>query len=301
MMNKHRVKFIRGASSESFPLVGSTGAKYHTPGQRLEPDPIAHAKRIATVDGLMVSTVFTDRLHRALTHFDVLAPYTKECAEALSDAVDKNILRMACKASFITNEAQCKDVGLTPVKGETFTNNIQLNKKDDEFKAIELYNALLKARTEFKNKKVRGRPYVILRPDQYAALLTDTDVGKLVTMHKDVGGQGSVAEGTIGRLAGFDIYESINLPDEDESAGLIDTPEFPDRADAYRGDYSKVVGLIMMPDAVCTLKAMDITTESKYMMEYQGDFIVAKYAMGHNILRPACAISILKKTTATTR
>jgi len=54
----------------------------------------------------------------------------------------------------------------------------------------------------------------------------------------------------------------------------------------------EVRALVMTQDAVATVKLMDMSVESEYQINRQGTLIVSKYAMGHNILRPACAVSI---------
>jgi hypothetical protein len=51
-------------------------------------------------------------------------------------------------------------------------------------------------------------------------------------------------------------------------------------------------GLIFSQDAAATVKLLDLGVESEYQIDRQGTLMVAKYAMGHNILRPACAISL---------
>ena len=50
----------------------------------------------------------------------------------------------------------------------------------------------------------------------------------------------------------------------------------------------------MTTDAVATAKLMDMSVESEYQINRQGTLMVAKYAMGHNVLRPACAVSLLQ-------
>jgi hypothetical protein len=37
---------------------------------------------------------------------------------------------------------------------------------------------------------------------------------------------------------------------------------------------------------------MDLAMESEYDIRRQGTLMVAKYAMGHGIIRPACAIEL---------
>ena len=50
----------------------------------------------------------------------------------------------------------------------------------------------------------------------------------------------------------------------------------------------------MTKDAVATAKLMDMSVESEYQVNRQGTLRVAKYAMGHNILRPACAVALIQ-------
>ncbi|MCX4024753.1 capsid protein [Endozoicomonas sp. SM1973] len=295
MMDKHKVKTIKGGRSWSFPLVGTTGAKYHVPGHEIQADSIAHAKRTVTIDELLISPVFIDNLDEAMNHYDVRATYSSECAHALANAADQNILRMACKAAAITNEEQCVAAGLTPVEGETFTNNITFAKAGDEKVGSKIFNALMQAAEERALKDVTEEAYCIMNPTTYYALFNDTDISKLIHINRDVGGEGSVAKGHVAELAGFKLYMSNNLPNTNETAGLVGTPESRVRPDAYRGDYSKVAAIVMSPSAVCTVKLFDLQTDSEKQVSRRGWFFVAEYAMGHNILRPACAMTILKK------
>jgi len=294
MMDKHRVKTIKNGRSYEFPMVGTTGAKYHVPGEMIQADKLAHSKRRVTIDELLISPVFIDRLDEAMNHFDVRSIYTKECANALSNVADRNILRTAVKASFITDAAAATAAGLNPVNGETFTANVTLGAAGDELKGDALVRALFKAREEFDKKDVTGEPFVILRPEQYYSLFNTTDTSKLFYMNKDVGGVGSIATASIPMVAGMKVYMSNHLPNANESTALAGDPESAVRPGAYRGDFSKVVGLVMTEEAIATVKLFDLATEMEYQIERQGTLIVAKYAMGHNILRPACAISILK-------
>ena len=52
----------------------------------------------------------------------------------------------------------------------------------------------------------------------------------------------------------------------------------------------KVRGIVMHKDAVATVKLMDLSVESEYQINRQGTLLVAKYAMGHNVLRPAMSV-----------
>ena len=54
----------------------------------------------------------------------------------------------------------------------------------------------------------------------------------------------------------------------------------------------EVRALVMTQDAVATVKLMDMSVESEYQINRQGTLVASKYAMGHNVLRPAAAVSI---------
>ena len=60
----------------------------------------------------------------------------------------------------------------------------------------------------------------------------------------------------------------------------------------YTTEASLVRGLVMSKDAVATVKLIDLSVESEYQIQRQGTLIVAKYAMGHNILRPGMAVAL---------
>jgi hypothetical protein len=78
------------------------------------------------------------------------------------------------------------------------------------------------------------------------------------------------------------------------------TEDFASGANQYISDVAmEVRALVMTQDAVATAKLMDMSVESEYQINRQGTLMVSKYAMGHNILRPAynilrpaCAVAL---------
>ena len=101
-------------------------------------------------------------------------------------------------------------------------------------------------------------------------------------------GNGSFASGKVQQVAGIPIMMSNNVPQSNRSAASGEN-------NAYNGDDSKTIGLVFHKSAVGTVKLMDMTTEitgNDYATMYQGTLMVAKYALGHGILRPECAATI---------
>lgn len=300
-----RSRTIRNGKSIAFPLIGQNTAAYHTPGQLIDTNKIAHSERIVTIDDVAISPVFVADIDDAMRHYEVRSQYSYESGQALADLIDRNIFRMIAKAAAITDETAAEAAGLNPLEDETYTENITLSEAGDEDDGSKLVDAIFKARTQFKLANIKEKPVVVLHPEQYEALVNVADVTKVTWMNRDVGGVGSMADGVVPRVAGLSIYESMNLPDSDESDGLNDPEPLSDTSIGsgnyakYRGDYSNLVGLVFSPSAVATLKLMDITTQ--YIPEplRLGYNILSKMAVGHNILRPCCAVAIYKTTEST--
>jgi hypothetical protein len=61
---------------------------------------------------------------------------------------------------------------------------------------------------------------------------------------------------------------------------------------AYQGDFSTVAALAMHRSAVGTVKLIDLAVEMAYDIRRQGTLVVAKYAVGHGILRPESAVEV---------
>ena len=95
-------------------------------------------------------------------------------------------------------------------------------------------------------------------------------------------GKGSISEGTILKIAGIPIVKTNSIPQTNVTTGPTD----------YQGDFTNTVGLVMHKGAVGTVKLMDLSTEAAYDIRRQGHLMVAKYAVGHGILRPESAVEL---------
>lgn len=296
-----RVRSIKSGKSAQFPVLGTTVAKYHTPGQLVEADKLPSVERTVTIDDVALSAIFVADIDEAISHYEVRGQYSSECGQTLADLVDRNIFRMVAQASFITDSTAATNAGLAvPSAGQKYTANIQLAAAGDEDDGAKLVNAIFKARTQFRKNSITGELVCALPPEQYEALCNVQDVNAVTWMNKDTGGVGSAAQGVVPYVAGIRIVETVNIPQTDQSAGSDDIEPLADSAvgsgnqTKYRADYSKVVGLIFHKDAVATTKLMDVST--KWIEEglRLGRTVLATQAVGHDILRFECAVSILK-------
>jgi hypothetical protein len=297
-MPLHRVRTISKGKSASFPLTGYASAEYHAAGTMIDPNKIKHGERTVTVDDLLISPVFIAAIDEAMNHYDVRGIYSKECGAALGRQADRNIFRTVAKAAFITDATKAAAEFGTSFDDETYTANQTIGTvAGDATDPVKIVAAIYKAVEEFVKKNIpHENAVIVLPPEQYYALLNVSDITKASWLNRDVGGTGTTAGAAIPMVAGLPVYVSNHLPQTNQSTALADGDEAPitaSRAGKYKGDFAKIKGLIFTPDAAATVKLMDLGVESEYQIERQGTLIVAKYAMGHNILRPACAQALL--------
>jgi len=300
-MPLHRTRTISKGKSAQFPMVGTAVAKYHTPGELIQGDAIKHGERVVTVDSLLISSQFIDSVDELMNHYDVRSIYSKEAGNALSNQMDRNMARIIAKSSTITTKTLAGTAGIGSFDDEVFTSNVNIgttvaHSTDGSKIAQAIYDAL----KEFDLKDITGEKVCVLPPAQYYSLFNVSgDVNTLAYMNKDVGGSGSLSSGQVPVIGGVKILMSNHIPQADMgdatkwAATTGDaTPGPSERTGAYYGNYSKVRGLIFSKDAAATVKLKDLSVESEYQISRQGSLFVSKYAMGHNILRPACAISL---------
>ncbi len=295
-MGLHRTRTISNGKSAQFPLTGVATAKYHTPGELIQSDVIKHGERTVTVDDLLISSQFISSVDDAMNHYDVRSIYSKEAGNVLANTADKNISRIIAKGAMINNATEAATAFGASFDDEVYTANVTIGSTAaDATVGAEIVRAIYSALEEFDNKDVTGDKVCVLPPAQYYALLNASDVTSATWLNKDVGGAGSVAGGVAPQVGGVKIMMSNHIPTTNESSSsATPSPLTSSRSGAYKADYSSVRGLIFSQDAAATVKLLDLGVESEYQIDRQGTIMVAKYAMGHNILRPACAIALMK-------
>ncbi|MEH8198240.1 capsid protein [Aeromonas allosaccharophila] len=308
-----RVMTLSKGKAHAFPMVGmSDNAKYHKPGELIQAGGVKHVERTVTVDDVAVAAVFVAEADEDMSTFELRSHYARELAYELAHMIDKNVFRTLAKAAFITDRklavAYFGEDGV--LEDETFTNNVTLRATDSAGRPMtrgqQIVDAIYRARTEFRKKNVAGIPVCVLKPDDFEALTNAAgNIANMAWLDKRflgmTGEDKSDGKADTGlRIAGIKIFETNNLPDKDESAGLIGSPEplavadgGSGRTEAYRGDFSKLIGLVYTKDAAATVKVRDIETKQVPEPLRLGTTMLAKMFVGHNILRPACSVALL--------
>lgn len=299
MKDLHMVRTIQNGKSAQFPATGIAEAKYHTAGENIADagnnylSAIKHAERVISIDDVLISSTFIANIDELKNHYDVRSIYAKELGKALAKRFD--IATMKTLAAAARSSA-------TVSGGESGT---ILGSSSSLFTAggataAELIDALYAVAESLDSKDVsdEGR-YAILSPADYYTLITADSSAVSLASNRDAGGVGNVATGTISQVAGINLYKSNHLSsiavadasqDQDDDNGNNDV--FGANGTGYNADLSAVKILAGTKDAIGTVKLLDLATESEYQIERQGTLFVAKYAMGHGVLRPECAVEV---------
>lgn len=296
-----RKRRITSGKSAQFPLVGRGAAKYHTPGQLIQAEKIPTVERTITIDDVAVSPAFIADIDDAMNHYEVRGEYSSTTATELAEIVDRNGFRMIAKAGQVVDSATMTAAGLTPLSGQKYTSPVTFAAAGDELDGQKIYQAIYDARKALKKANINPKDAVcVLPPDQYTALLAVPSVANAVWLNRDVGGKGDVNEGYVPKVGGIAIYESNHVPQADETLGINDPEPLADAAVGsgneakYRGNFSKVVGLIFTRDAVGTTELMGMTTKWVDEPLRLGATVLTTHALGHDMLRPECSIPLLK-------
>lgn len=273
MKDLHISRTIENGKSASFPATWKANASYHTPGNQLVgTQVIKHNERLIYIDDLLVADTFVADIDAAKNHYDVRAIYSEQLGKALARAFDQKTMQVAILAA---------RASATVSGGYGGSSVTAATAKTD---GAVLAGAIFDAAQALDEKDVDESDRVaILKPAQYSLLAQTTNV-----INKDWGGSGVYADGTVLRIGGVRLVKSNNLPSTVVAAAGGEN-------NTYNGDFSTTASVVFNKTAIGTLKLMDLVSQmtgNDFNVMYQGTLMVSKYAMGHGILRPECAVEI---------
>lgn len=258
---------IDSGKSAQFPATWKATASYHTPGTEITGDLIAGNERVIVIDDILLSSQFIAVIDEAKAHYDVRSEYSKQAGAALARAMDKNLAQVGLLAARSAATVTGGNGGTQITSATALT------------VAAALETAAFAAAQTLDEKDVpEDDRYLYLKPAQYYLLINSGSRA----INRDFFGDGSVADGTIFRIAGMKIVKTNNLPQSNVATGPA----------AYRGDFTTTAALAMHRSAVGTVKLIDLAVEMDYDIRRQGTLVVSKYAVGHGILRPESAVEI---------
>ena len=295
MNGRHMIRNITAGKSAKFPIVGKMQARYWKPsvGAILGSNQGTQTEKTINVDGLCISDVMIYEYDEAMSAYDLRGPYTQAQGRSLARAFDRQVIQAG-----ILGARQATDL-LGTATDNVFYHSAAAT--DGETLGKLLYDVAVAM--DEQDVPEDGR-FFLTRPAIYALLAQTARV-----LDKNLGGKGSYADGTVVNIAGITILKSNNVPNtniteaalEAAPSGTAPTGTSDQIADSarntYHGDFSTTVGLVFTPDALATVKLMDMRLEQEYMISYQGTLSVAKMAVGHDWLRPECLAEVATTNT----
>ena len=294
MKDLHTIRTIANGKSAQFPVTGIASAAYHTPGENIADSSnsylsqIKHAEKVINIDDVLLASTFIANIDELKNHYDVRSIYAQELGKALAKRFDlatmKTLTAAARSAATITGGK----AGIAIDGGEP-----------GDFNGTVIQAKLFEAAQKLDENDIPndGKRFAILKPRDYYTLIASGEE----VINRDFGGRGDVATGRIPMVAGINIYKSNHLvdvaktgsnQDAQDASASVTNDVFGSGGTGYNADMDKTQIIGGHPSAIGTVKLLDLATESDYKVELQGSLFVAKYAMGHGVLRPEAAFEI---------
>lgn len=271
----HLVRTISEGKSAQFPATWKAAAEYHVPGAEIVGAAVSHNERVISIDSLLIAHAFLARIDEAMNHYDVRSIYSSELGRALAYKGDKQLLQLCVLAARAA-------ATISGANGGTQLTNAAYDTTADAL-AQGIYDA---GQTLDEKDVPETDRFCVLRPKHYNLLVQSSK-----SINRDWNASfenGNYADGRIFKIDNIVIKKSNHFPQSNISA------DSPAPANTYHGDFSNSIAVVFHKTAVGTVKLMDLAMESEYDIRRQGTLFVAKYAMGHGILRPEAAVELKK-------
>jgi hypothetical protein len=253
---------------------------------------IKHAEKEVFVDGPLIAPSLITEFDELRASYDVRSMHATELGRGVAEEYDRRALLMvangARSASLITAGGPDNDrSGIRRVDADFNTNGASAAATLFELQRL------------FDEKFVpRQDRHAVVSPQAYSALVQQTDL-----LNRDWvrGDNGDFADGTVFKVAGFQLHVSTHIPSTDLSGGNLSgclnvysgggAPATQNGGGAVvAGHYENTVALAFHKSAIASLQMQGMSVESEYMIEYQSTLVLAKKICGLSWLRPeACA------------
>jgi hypothetical protein len=270
---KHNdVKTIQFGKQAQWIVSWKGSARYHTPGTEIVGDQTAFAQALIALDDLLIAARFASNFDEAMAQFDIRQPLAREMGMALARVYDQQIAQLFCLAARAS----------AFVTGAPGGSQITLN-NTTSYLADDLVAAIASAAVALDQKYVpdEGR-FIAVRPADFYNLINSSSRA-ITTLYNQNAGSGSIQDGTLKQLFGMTIERSNNIPSTNVTTGPTN----------YQGNFSSTIAIVATSAAVGTVKLMELNMEAEYGTRWQGTLMVARYAVGHGVLRPECAVEII--------
>ena len=295
-----KIRSISQGSSAKFPSMGRTIAAYHVPGTELTGDRIALADKIINVDGLLLASTFWDDLEEVMNHFDVRSESSNQLGEALAIQYDRDRvadLALAADVTIPRITSETEMVGTIVGDGVTTLSTGKALAKGLVISQAALAGAVTEANGNtvvqliFSLAEIMSENHIpksgralLITPHIFNLLMNST---KAINRDWNPDGNGSIKEGTVFRVAGFELIENTSALGQNLT-GLTTTYN----GTAHGKDLTNYGIIAFHKSATGVVQLKGLTSEMEYDIRRQGTLMVSKFALGGDFLRPEAVIAV---------
>lgn len=281
---------IQNGKGYEFPILGDMHAIRHSPGTTLAGQKGTRDKRTINLDKRLVVPKWIPQIDILMDHTNQRSKYASFMAHALATQYDIDLMREVIKGA--RAPATWGDLG-TNVDGvvggsqivdDAFIVEATVGSANGVDQAKALAAGIFEAAAEFDKKNIpkNGRN-LMLRPDEYYVLFQNLDL-----INQWYGGRGSIAEGNILKIAGFNIIENNLLP-SDNTDGAVDNEG---DLDPHGVDASQTVAIAFTNESLGTVELQGIFFSEDFHTENISYLMYATYIVGHGYLRPEACLEL---------
>lgn len=226
-----------GASSDDFPFFGDSpeDAEHHVAGQFIQGGTIVQNKVNIAVDDPLIKALRLPFQDQALSRWDLISPYAKECARIVAEKQDNRAAVVGLKAARTAAVTNVHGGGHTVTRTSTAT--LLAGYPVNDTGAQNFADDLADMAESFDNQNVPddGNRFCFISPFIRKSL---TRSNRFVNRDYTNAADGDITQRHIGTLEGFKIVLTRHLPSTNITTDLS----------KYNADFTNATGL---PAALC--------------------------------------------------
>jgi hypothetical protein len=269
-----RVKTLTGGKSFTFGATGDIASRYHLRGERRDENlaEVEVGERLIHLDRPIVADTFVDEWEDLMNHWDIRGPIATAIGHAIAKRQEQNLMNCLIRGADAASgpvAAQGGGNAIVSANAATVAADLVTALED----AVEYWNG--------NDTPPDGR-FAVFGPGPYRLLANQTDF-----FNTDVNpsGNGSLKEGTVGRMLGVTILMSNLIPDADTTGGAAPSYTVNGMVNDYRSDGLNSVGVLGTSRSLGVVQLQGMKLEMEHVRRHGGTYFLGSKAVGANILR----------------
>jgi hypothetical protein len=287
------VKNLDHGKSAQWPVIGNDpAASYHTPGNMMTGGTIKSSEQVVTVNDYLVSHIDVAYADVNMSHFDVMRPYARKLGRSLATDMDTKLARVGIRAARSAAVAGIHSGGnsVNRVTGSATTD-------DDVFADSQTGSGLFRddvaqlARLMDQDAVPEAGRFLFINPYIRSILRHETDL-----FNRDFNPDalaGDLNTRVIGKMEGFSLIVSNNLPTTDTTGGsLPDAYKVDCDGEGFGGARPVALALCGAQEgsaAIGLVQAAGLTSHIEKDERRNTFFLKSQMMVGADVVSPWCA------------